>query len=54
MHSTTQLLSKKQSIFMHTYSDPDYPKDESLIVANSYTISSTQRGKAMESSVLHK
>ena len=43
---------QKQSIFMHTYSYPDYPKDESLIVVNSH-LSSTQRGKAMKSSVLH-
>ena len=39
---------------MHTYSYPDYSKNESLIVANSHTISSTQREMAMESSVLHK
>ena len=51
LHSYCQ---KKQSIFMHTYSYPDYPEDESLIVANSHTTSSTQRGTAMESSVLHK
>ena len=44
---------QKQSIFMDTYSHPNYPKDESLIVANSHTVS-TQCGKVMESSVLHK
>ena len=56
MHPTTQLLSESnQSLCIRTVIliilNPD---DESLIVANSHTTSSTQRGKAMESSVLHK